>query len=123
MCDRADALSGALRRQRRFDLLRRAGRVRFRFGAAWAELDDGRLAGCGDVGDQPSLLDLRTPSSPTGVFDAPLPPPSRSEADELLTVARWLENAHRIELEAVDGLLAEPLPVCRVSCPQTLTLA
>ena len=109
--DRADALSGALRRQRRFDLLRRAGRVRFRFGAAWAELDDGRLAGCGDVGDQPSLLDLRTPSSPTGVFDAPLPPPSRSEADELLTVARWLdENAHRIELEAVDGLLAEPLP-------------
>ncbi|MEM9467031.1 MAG: DEDD exonuclease domain-containing protein [Actinomycetota bacterium] len=110
--DRADALAGALRRQRRFDLLRRAGRIRFRVGTAWAELDNGRLSGCGSVDDPPSLLDLRTPSAPDGAFTSgPLPPPSRADADELLCVARWLdENAHRVELEAVDGILAEPLP-------------
>ena len=45
------------------------------------------------------------------MFEGLLPPPSRAEADELLTVARWLdENAHRIELDEVDGVLAEPLP-------------
>ena len=110
--DRAEALAGALRRQRRFDLLRRAGRVRFRFGTSWAELDEGRLTGCGSVGDPPSLLDLRTPSAPDGSFGTrPLPPPSRADADELLCVTRWLDdNAHRVELEAVDGVLAEPLP-------------
>ncbi len=110
--DRAEALAGALRRQRRFDLLRRAGRVRFRFGAAWAELDGGRLSGCGSIDDPPTLLDLRTPSAPDGALGAgPLPPPSRADADELLCVARWLDdNAHRVELEAVDGVLAEPLP-------------
>ena len=110
--DRAEALAGALRRQRRFDLLRRAGRVRFRVGSAWAELEGGRLSGCGSVDDPPSLLDLRTPSAPEGALGVgALPPPSRADADELLCVARWLDdNAHRIELEAVDGVLAEPLP-------------
>ena len=110
--DRAEALAGALRRQRRFDLLRRAGRVRFRFGTAWAELEQGRLSDCGSVDDPPTLLDLRTPSAPSGVSNAGrLPPPSRADADELLCVARWLEdNAHRVELEAINGVLAEPLP-------------
>ncbi|MEM9518388.1 MAG: DEDD exonuclease domain-containing protein [Actinomycetota bacterium] len=110
--DRADALAGALRRQRRFDLLRRAGRVRFTIDTAWAEIDSGRLRGCGSVEDPPTLLDLRTPSAPDGAAcTAPLPPPSRADADELLCIARWLdENAHRITLDAVDGVLAEPFP-------------
>ncbi len=112
MRDRAEALAGAFRRQRRFDLLRRAGRVRFRFGTAWAELEQGRLSDCGSVDDPPTLLDLRTPSAPSGVSKAGrLPPPSQADADELLCVARWLEdNANRVELEAIDGVLAEPLP-------------
>lgn len=118
--DRAEALASALRRQRRFDVLRRAGRIRFRFGAAWAELDGGRLSGCGSIDDPPTLLDLRTPSTPGVALDAgPLPPPSRADADELLCVARWLDdNAHRIELEAVDGLLAEPFPPLPVFTPK-----
>lgn len=105
--DRGAALSAALRRQRRFDLLRRAGRVRFQVGEAWAELDNGLLSRCGGVDDPPSLLDLRDPE-PAAAVDGP---PSRSEADELLCIARWLDdNAHRISLELTTGELAEPLP-------------
>ena len=105
--DRAAALSAALRRQRRFDLLRRAGRVRFQVGDAWAELDNGLLRRCGSIDDPPSLLDNDETESPP-VVDGP---PSRNEADELLCIARWLDdNAHRISLELTTGELAEPLP-------------
>ena len=105
--DRGAALSAALRRQRRFDLLRRAGRVRFQIGDAWAELGKGLLRRCGGIDDPPSLLDLHD-AEPAPAIDGP---PSRSEADELLCIARWLdENAHRISLELTTGELAEPLP-------------
>ncbi len=105
--DRAAALSAALRRQRRFDLLRRAGRVRFQVDDAWAELDHGLLRRCGSIDDPPSLLDNvdTEPSPPVNG------PPQRDEADELLCIARWLDdNAHRISLELTTGELAEPLP-------------
>ena len=65
------------------------------------------LRGCGGVDDPPSLLDLRD-TDPAPAVDGP---PSRSEADELLCIARWLdENAHRVSLELTTGVLAEPLP-------------
>lgn len=106
--DRGAALSAALRRQRRFDLLRRAGRVRFQVGEAWAELDRGLLSRCGGVDDPPSLLDL---TEPPALAEALPGPPTRGEADELLCIARWLDdNAHRITLELTTGELAEPLP-------------
>lgn len=106
--DRGAALSATLRRQRRFDLLRRAGRVRFQVGNAWAELDNGLLSRCGGIDDPPSLLDLREPDATPPTVAGP---PTRSEADELLCIARWLdENAHRISLELTTGELAEPLP-------------
>ena len=109
MRDRGAALAAALRRQRRFDLLRRAGRVRFNVGDAWAELHDGLLSRVGSLADPPSLLDLRE-AAPVSVPTEPAPP-SRSEADELLCIARWLDdNAHRIRLELTTGELAEPLP-------------
>ncbi len=107
--DRADALAGLLRRHRRFDLLRRAGRVRVRIGPAWAEFSNGLLAGCGSLDDPPSLLD-QAPEAPAATPEQ-LPVPSRADADELLCIARWFEeNAGRIELHSVDGILAEPLP-------------
>ncbi len=123
--DRAEALAGAIRRSHRFDLLRRAGRVRLRIGDAWAEIDGGRLAASGRIGDQPSLLDdqsargdLDVPAegpadpAPARLPDTgPLPVPSRGEADELLCIVAWLEeHADSIRLEAVDGELSEPLP-------------
>ncbi len=109
--DRADALAGLLQRQRRFDLLRRAGRMRIRIGSDWAELAGGLLTGCGSVDDPPSLLDQADESPTTHDPAERLPVPSRPDADELLCVARWLdENAGRVELESVEGTLAEPLP-------------
>ncbi len=113
--DRAESLAGLIRRHHQFDLLRRAGRLRIRIGKSWAEFDNGLLTGCGSVDDPPSLLD----SSPVGAAPPeqpdhppkPLPVPHRHDADELLCIARWLDqNAERVELEMVEGILVEPLP-------------
>lgn len=119
--DRAEALAGALRRTRRFDLLRRAGRVRLSIGDAWAELDQGLLVACGggddtgslwegaDAADRPDGLAVGAPSPP--VVSGPLPVPGRDEADELLVVAAWLDrHAGAIRLQSVSGALVEPLP-------------
>lgn len=116
--DRAEALSALLQRQRRFDRLRRAGHVRLRVGTAWAELNDGLLAACGAIGDTPSLLDLTEPNETQVDIRVPLAAPSRSQADELLCIAQWLDqNAARVELDAVTGVLAEPLPRLRSFAP------
>ncbi len=122
--DRADALSALLRRVRRFDLLRRAGRMRLRIGEAWAELDHGLLVACGADGetgslwsDDPAIGAPVPPPSPSG-HDA-LPVPSRDEADELLTIAGWLDrNAARVRLESLSGMLLEPLPRIPSFAPQ-----
>ncbi len=109
--DRAEALAGLLQRQRRFDLLRRAGRMRIRIGSDWAEFAGGLLSGCGSVDDPPSLLDHVDRSTAAHDLDDRLPVPSRPDADELLCIARWLDqNAGRVELELVEGTLAEMLP-------------
>jgi hypothetical protein len=114
--DRAEALSGALRRSRRFDLWRRAGRVRLRVGDTWVEIDGGRLVGSGAVSATPGLFDTEPPAPVTGqgslaLTTSPLPVPDRAEADELLCVASWLdENAAAVRVISCDGVLAEPFP-------------
>ena len=114
--DRAEALSGVVRRGRRFDLWRRAGRVRLHIADTWVELDGGRLVGSGTIAAEPGLFDALDERAPTGqrhlsLDSSPLPVPSRAEADELLCVARWLdENASMVRVAASDGPIAEPYP-------------
>ena len=92
--------------------------MRLRVGNAWAELDDGLLSACGAIGDTPSLLDGRNAAPVDTDGSGPLAAPSRSQADELLCIAQWLDkNATRVELDAVTGVLAEPLPRLRSFAP------
>jgi DNA polymerase-3 subunit epsilon len=120
--DRAEALAGAIRRGRRFDLLRRAGRVRLEIGNAWVELDRGLLIGCGSTGQPPSLwtddLSIRAPL-PADADGDDLPVPTRDEADELLTIVGWLErHAATVRIESITGVLVEPLPAIPSFAPQ-----
>lgn len=121
--DRADALAGALRRTRRFDLLRRAGEVRVSIGDAWVELHHGLLTACGADGETTPLwsegLVVDAPA-PSMSDNGHLPVPRREEADELLTIAAWLDhNAGKIRLEHVSGVLIEPLPRIPSYAPKT----
>lgn len=109
--DRAAALSAALRRQHRVDLLRRAGRVTLEVdGASGAELDHGRLVRAWRISRSgitavPLPLDL-DPTAPDRLVasadvDAPLPV---ALADEVTCVAAWLDReSARIRVVASDG--------------------
>jgi hypothetical protein len=101
--DRAAALSGAIERQRRLDRLRRSGHVLIELARGGAELCGGRLVRSWE-GDQPPLAlgaTLADPDQPVG----------REEVDELLCVARWLdERAGDLRLVHCDGGLHSPLP-------------
>jgi len=102
--DRAAALSAALRRQRRLDGLRRAGRLVLEVPGARSLLSRGRLVDTWDEGEEQIPLALDLPDDNT----APVP---RDLADELACVAAWLDgNAHRVRLVSCDGELASPLP-------------
>jgi DNA polymerase-3 subunit epsilon len=110
MRDRADALASALRKQRRFDLLRNAGRLRLELpGQGGAELEEGRLVrawGPGDVFDDEGVIIGQLFPEPTS-----LPPLDRELADELNCVAAWLDrSAHQLSLEHCDGVFASALP-------------
>jgi DNA polymerase-3 subunit epsilon len=112
--DRAAALSAALRRQQRFDALRRAGRVVVEVdGRSRAELDHGRLVRAWSVSDRgveavPLPLDL-DPAAPDALRapladdpcrpGAPLP---KALADELACVAAWLDRAGR-RVRVIEG--------------------
>ncbi|MCB1039223.1 MAG: DEDD exonuclease domain-containing protein [Acidimicrobiales bacterium] len=125
--DRAAALASALRRQQRFDALRRAGRVVLEVdGASRAELLRGRLqrtwtvtrAGIAEV---PLPLDL-DPAAPDRLDPTPLPddptapgaPLPKALADELACVAQWVDRqGHRIRILEADASLTPlgpPLP-------------
>ena len=130
--DRAETLAGLLRRHRRFDLLRRAGRVRLGIGKTWVELHGGRLSRSGhatdavEPSDPPELSDpseLSAPSAPSSAptpTAGPLPVPERHDADELLTVVGWIErNVAKLTIEEVEGVLASPLPALPVFKPKT----
>lgn len=118
--DRAEALAGLLRRHRRFDLLRRAGRLRLRIGNAWVEIVDGQLWRSGHADDPDDLFAPHGPSTPSAQPTEPLPVPERAEADELLTVVGWIErNADKVTIESVQGVLANPLPALPVFKPKS----
>lgn len=125
MRDRASALAGALRRQRRFDGLRRAGTVLVEVpGGAGAELRSGRLVRSwaidveGAARDVPLSLDLDPGAceeqQPAGeVTDGGRSggAPPRALADELSCVAAWLDKeAPVLRLLHCDGALASPFP-------------
>jgi len=104
--DRAAALSAAIRKQRRFDALRRAGTVRLALPCGTrAELRNGMLVRAWPEGEPPSLAledALEVPH-----VDGPVP---RHLADELSTVAGWLEaEAARVRVEHCDGELSMPV--------------
>jgi DNA polymerase-3 subunit epsilon len=126
MRDRAAALANALRRQERFDALRRAGRVVMEVdGSSRAELLRGRLQRTWTVTKHgiaavPLPLDL-DPSAPDaleapapGDASAPGAPLPKALADELACVAQWIDRyGHRIRVIHADGSLVPtgpPLP-------------
>ncbi len=102
MRERASALAAALRRQRRFEALRRAGRLLVEVPGSAAELDHGRLVrswaldGRGGQAEVPLPLDLDPAAAdelggpaPGDEMSQTLP---RALADELACVAAWLDK-------------------------------
>jgi len=122
--DRADALAAALRRQRRYDQLRRAGRVRLELAdGSGALLDGGRLVAAWAAGELPlgstsitadTLADAGTGSEPDPtLFDGPctMVPLPRELADELGAIASWLDrSAPSVVIDHCEGVLASTLP-------------
>jgi DNA polymerase-3 subunit epsilon len=124
--DRARALALAIRRQRRLDTLRRAGRVVLELPDGGAELRDGRLVRSWPGLGEALTLDLDAfdrpdaePEPDTETVPVPLPlgatplsaPVSRHEADELACVAGYLEaEAHRVRIVHTDSGLVSSLP-------------
>jgi DNA polymerase III subunit epsilon len=113
MRDRAAALAGTLRRQRRIDAVRRAGRLVVEVdGNGGVELAGGLLVRA--WGRQPgdtAQLALTAAAAPADdpVPGAPLP---RHLADEVAAVAAWLDaNAGRARIVSCDGELASALPL------------
>jgi len=107
--DRGAALAQALRRQRRFDALRRAGRVVVEVdGSSRAELRGGRLikawtVSAAGLAAVPLPLDL-DPCAPDHLDPSPDPPLPKALADELACVAAWFDRqAHRIEVLHADA--------------------
>ncbi len=104
--DRAAALASALRRQRRFDELRGAGRLVVESGGGGAELSRGRLVRSWMGTETPRPLPIEAPDAPDA--GDPLP---RDLADELACVASWLDqSADTLRLVHCTGGLASPLP-------------
>lgn len=124
--DRGAALASALRRQQRFDALRRAGRVVVEIdGRSRAELLRGRLVSTWTltkhgISAVPLPLDL-DPAAPDhlsapapGDATAPGAPLPKALADELSCVAQWLDRqGHRVQVLEAEGELVPsgpPLP-------------
>lgn len=127
--DRAAALTHALRRQRRVDAIRRAGRVVLEIaGAGGAVLEQGRLTETfPDLPDVPAMLEpgmaaslARPPAfdltvAPTLGLEldrlSPLAPLARDQADELACVIAFLEaKAHRVRILHCEHDWCSPLP-------------
>jgi DNA polymerase-3 subunit epsilon len=97
--DRAQALSGALRRQRMLDHLRAAQQLDLRIGNVSFEFDHGRLIDSRIDGTLTAALTLAPPAF--APLDRPLP---RQAADETLCIARYIEaNSQRISLLRCTG--------------------
>jgi DNA polymerase-3 subunit epsilon len=109
--DRAEALAGALRRQRHIDQLRHAGTVVVeRPGAFRAEVRDGVLLGCWPVDADPTLAGLGGLENPPAGPAAGLPLPA-DLVDEMGCIARWLDaEAERVRVVHCEGGLASAFP-------------
>ncbi len=103
--DRLAAFVDAHRRVRRFELLRRAGRMALHHGSHRVVLDGGRLVAV-EPADGLSLF--ATPPSEPAAVALPVAP---ADADELTVVAGWLDrNAHRLRVEWAEHAFSSPLP-------------
>ncbi len=104
--DRAAALAGALKRQRRADGLRRAGVLRVALpGGGGAEVCNGVLQSCWSGSSAPEQQALPLGPEPPGC-DGPLP---HHLADEIGVIASWLDaEAARVRVLHCDGELASP---------------
>jgi DNA polymerase-3 subunit epsilon len=121
--DRAAALSEALRRARRFDALRAAGRVELALpGGMEVTLERGVLRASRADGELPGV------GGGIGrglVPEPPEPPPAgqalpAEAADELVAVASFLDrHASRVRVLSVDGEWASPLPRLPTFRPST----
>jgi DNA polymerase-3 subunit epsilon len=111
--DRAAALAATLRRQRRIDRLRRAGRLRIEVpGGGGAEVEGGRLVCSWGPDGRLPLLSADPPATAPGPADPMVGPLPRELADELLCVARWLdERAEQVRLVHCDEGLTSELPL------------
>ena len=118
--DRANALAGALARQRRFDQLRRAGHLDIDLGPlGGVSLDHGRLVAAWGAGEIPRLG--RTTSNDGRLLPhaAPITPVARELADELGCIASWLDrHAPEITLDHCDGVLTSMLPALPSFAPR-----
>jgi DNA polymerase-3 subunit epsilon len=104
--DRAAALSAALRRQRRLDALRHAGRLEVEVsGEGWVVVDGGLLlAAWADGATAPA-------ASIDGTCTTSTTPLGRDAADEVQTIASWLDaKAGRVRIVECEGTLASSLP-------------
>ena len=103
--DRAQALAGALKRQRMIDQVRAAGELRLSVDNVTVLLSDGLLIDAHADGTLPTGLPIGPPLG--AAVDRPLP---REAADETLCVARFLEaNSHRMRLVDCNGTWMQPI--------------
>ena len=122
MRDRGEALSNAIKRQRRFDLLLNSGRVVIEIdGKSRSELVRGRLQRSWAVSRSgiysvPLPLDL-DPKAPDSLLTAPGQPLPTALADELTCVAQWLQaQSHRVRVIESEGPLIQPDQDLNVFC-------
>lgn len=103
--DRAQALCGAIRRQRMIDHLRSAQQLDLHIAGVRFEFDHGRLIHSGAEGSL--SLGLTLPPPDVAPLDRPLP---RHAVDETLCIARYLEaNSQRVTLLRCTGEWAQPV--------------
>lgn len=121
--DRADALARALRRQRRFEQLQRAGRVRLvlRDGGG-AIVDRGRLVSAWGAGELPDLEERRRPDDRLVAVPGPAgthPPVARESADEIDCISSWIDrSAATITLDHSEGTFVSVLPALPSFAPR-----
>jgi len=109
--DRAEALAGALRRQRHVERLRDAGTIVVeRPGHFRAEVRNGVLVRCAPLDADPTLDGLGMPEAPPASPEPNLP--LRADLiDEIGCIARWLDaEADRVRVVHCDTGLASALP-------------